>query len=250
MPRAFFILYTVFMGETEMEDKIQTRQEKRELRLRKQIKKEKIIRWSLIGIGILLLIGSLFLIFSGKEKPKPYEALSAEIAEDARNRQHIDPERAVIVDAGLSLLGKVNYFWGGKSDAVGFDPRFGVLTEVTSKGSETSGTMRPYGLDCSGFVSWCFIQSGMTEVEMAERIGRGTWNQWEKSAAIEWDELMPGDLVFQNEYPEATENHVGICIGFDEEGEPLFVHCAASFDNVVVTYAGDIFRFARRPSVF
>ena len=27
----------------------------------------------------------------------------------------------------LSLVGKVNYFWGGKSSAIGWDPRWGTL---------------------------------------------------------------------------------------------------------------------------
>ena len=43
---------------------------------------------------------------------------------------------------------------------------------------------------------------------------------------------------------------IGICIGFDEAGAPVFAHCAAGFDNVVVTRAGDVFRYARRPNFY
>ena len=47
-----------------------------------------------------------------------------------------------------------------------------------------------------------------------------------------------GDIVFQNSYPTNKGNHVGVCIGFNEKGKPVFAHCALGFDNVVVTPAG------------
>ena len=56
--------------------------------------------------------------------------------------------------------------------------------------------------------------------------------------------------MFQNAYPTNKGNHIGICIGFDEAGAPVFAHCAAGFDNVVVTRAGDVFRYARRPNFY
>ena len=59
-------------------------------------------------------------------------------------------------------------------------------------------------------------------------------------------ELRPGDLVFANEYPGAKSNHVGIVIGFAEDGEPLVAHCSPSFDGVVVTRLGDSFSYFRR----
>jgi hypothetical protein len=53
-------------------------------------------------------------------------------------------------------VGKVNYFWGGKSLVLGWDSRWGTSMKVTAAGSSTTGTYRPYGLDCSGFVDWVF----------------------------------------------------------------------------------------------
>ena len=62
----------------------------------------------------------------------------------------LPPEREAVVRAACSLVGKVNYFWGGKSLVIGWDARWGKLRQVTAAGSSTTGTYRPYGLDCSG----------------------------------------------------------------------------------------------------
>ena len=79
--------------------------------------------------------------------------------------EDLSPEREAVVRAACSLVGKVNYFWGGKSLVIGWDARWGELRQVTAAGSSTTGTYRPYGLDCSGFVDWVFYnQSGSSYV--------------------------------------------------------------------------------------
>ena len=62
----------------------------------------------------------------------------------------LSPEREAVVRTACSLVGKVNYFWGGKSLVIGWDVRWGELRQVTAAGSSTTGTYRPYGMDCSG----------------------------------------------------------------------------------------------------
>ena len=64
--------------------------------------------------------------------------------------EDLSPEREEVVRTACSLVGKVNYFWGGKSLVIGWDARWGELRQVTAAGSSTTGTYRPYGLDCSG----------------------------------------------------------------------------------------------------
>ncbi len=184
---------------------------------------------------------------------EPKEAIvltNEEIEHISPGKVSVTQEQSDLKDAALSLVGKVGYFWGGKSNAIGWDDRWGVPTKVDSSGSETTGTLRPFGLDCSGYVSWCFKQLGYSPAEVNELVGDGTWNQWDKSTQIEWKELRVGDFVFQNKYPKADSNHIGICVGFAQNGEPVFAHCSFSENNVVVTTAGDIFKYARRPSVF
>lgn len=138
------------------------------------------------------------------------------------------PERRAVVETACKLVGKVNYFWGGKSLVIGWDSRWGTLREVTAAGSSTSGTYRPYGLDCSGFVDWVFYN--ITGGEYIIGHGGGARMQHTYCNSISWEEAQPGDLVF---YPE--DSHVGIVGGRDENGNLLIVHCASGANNVVIT---------------
>ena len=71
----------------------------------------------------------------------------------------LDPARKAVVETAVQLVGRVSYFWGGKSLTLGWDDRWGVPTEVTAAGSGSTGTIRPFGLDCSGFVDWTFYNA-------------------------------------------------------------------------------------------
>ena len=51
----------------------------------------------------------------------------------------LDQARKEAVETALSLVGKVNYFWGGKSLVLGWDSRWGQLTQVWADGSSTPG---------------------------------------------------------------------------------------------------------------
>lgn len=140
----------------------------------------------------------------------------------------LDPERRAVVETACRLVGKVNYFWGGKSLVIGWDSRWGQLTKVWADGSSTTGTYLPYGLDCSGFVDWVFYN--VTDGEYVIGHGGGAHMQHTYCTPISWDEAQPGDLVF---YP--GDEHVGIVGGRDESGNLLIIHCAFSQNNVVIT---------------
>lgn len=142
--------------------------------------------------------------------------------------EDLSPEREAVVRAACSLVGKVNYFWGGKSLVLGWDSHWGQLRQVTAAGSSTTGTYRPYGLDCSGLVDWVFYnQSGGSYI-----IGHGGGATMQHSYCtdISWADAQPGDLVF---YPD--NSHVGIVGGRDANGELLIIHCASGYNNVVIT---------------
>lgn len=76
----------------------------------------------------------------------------AEIQQMSARSEYSTEAQRTLAESALMLVGKVNYFWGGKSYTVGWDDRWGKPAEVTSPGHSTSGTTIPYGLDCSGFV--------------------------------------------------------------------------------------------------
>ena len=140
----------------------------------------------------------------------------------------LSPEREAVVRTACSLVGKVNYFWGGKSLVIGWDARWGQLRQVTAAGSSTTGTYRPYGLDCSGFVDWVFYNA--TNGSYIIGRGGGATMQHSYCTDISWEDARPGDLVF---YPD--NSHVGIVGGRDANGELLIIHCASGANNVVVT---------------
>ena len=140
----------------------------------------------------------------------------------------LNPERRAVVETACRLVGKVNYFWGGKSLVIGWDSRWGQLAKVWADGSSTTGTYLPYGLDCSGFVDWVFYN--VTDGEYVIGHGGGAHMQHTYCTPISWNEAQPGDLVF---YPD--DEHVGIVGGRDESGNMLIIHCAFSQNNVVIT---------------
>ena len=148
-------------------------------------------------------------------------------------------ERRMVVTYALALVDKVDYFWGGKSLVLGWDDRWGELTEVTAEGSETTGTEQPYGLDCSGFVDWAFYNASGGEYVIGQ--GGGAMEQHANCVDIEWDAVQPGDLLF---YPE--DEHVGIAAGRDWLGRLLVVHCASGTGGVAISHRTG-FETAARP---
>ena len=154
----------------------------------------------------------------------------------------LDEERCAVVKAALSLVGKVNYFWGGKSLTLGWDYRWGTTMKVTSEGSQSTGTYRPYGLDCSGFVDWAFYNA--TDGQYYPSGGNGgTQAQLNNCYVISESEALPGDLVFASDI-----GHVGIVGGRDDNGNLLIIHCTGGgYNNVVITGMDGFFGITARP---
>lgn len=142
--------------------------------------------------------------------------------------KELSEERHAVVERTLSLVGKVNYFWGGKSLVFGWDDRWGQLAKVTADGSSTTGAYRPYGLDCSGMVDWAFYNA--TDGGYIIGHGGGAVMQHSYCTPVRWEDAQIGDLAF---YPD--DEHVGIVAGWDKNGNIQIVHCASSYNNVVIT---------------
>ena len=152
------------------------------------------------------------------------------------------PERKAVVETAVQLVGRVSYFWGGKSLTLGWDDRWGVPTEVTAAGSGSTGTIRPFGLDCSGFVDWTFYNA--TDGSYYPGRGGGAATQHSYCTNISWSDAQPGDLVF---YPD--DSHVGIVGGKDADGNLLIVHCSGGANGVVITGSAG-FTVVARPDCF
>ena len=155
---------------------------------------------------------------SPDEVAKIMENLPADLSEARRE----------VVLTAYQLLGRVHYFWGGKSLVIGWDSRWGMPMEVTAEGSSTTGTVLPFGLDCSGMVDWVFYNQSGGQYVIGH--GGGATAQHSYCTPIAWSDAQPGDLVF---YP--GDSHVGIVCGFDSGGNIMIIHCASGANNVVVT---------------
>ena len=163
---------------------------------------------------------------------------------------NVSEDRVDVITAAYSLVGKVGYFWGGKSTQIGKDSSWGSAAKVSAAGSASSGTVRAYGLDCSGFVTWSVI-NGYLNQGMQSSVGDGTSEQWENANVVSEQDAQPGDLVFQNGPEAGSNNHVGIICGKTDAGDWIAVHCSSSKNGVTVGEAyGASFRYIRQPSFY
>ncbi|WP_433946993.1 C40 family peptidase [Paenibacillus sp. SN-8-1] len=169
--------------------------------------------------------------------PSEYEDLLKNLHGD------IGAARKKLIETALTLVGKVGYFWGGKSGP-GWNDQWGTLMKITAPGSEKTGTLQPYGLDCSGFIDWSFKTTGLGNSFSSG----GTTYQWSKTYSISKDEMIPGDLIFKNIPGQGGVNHIGIYIGKDQKGNNLYVHCQGGTGVIVSSYKG--FKYPRRPILF
>jgi cell wall-associated NlpC family hydrolase len=192
------------------------------------------------GYGLLLAASNVRTFLSEEE----IEAIKSYIPEG------VTIESTSVVDAAESMVDKVHYFWGGKSLAIGWDDRFGTNTEVTSPGSSSTGTIRPFGLDCSGFVTWVFVNAGIPADSIESTIGHGTTAQWNTSTSVPASSVMAGDLAFLATPGTRKVNHVGIVTGRNDEGQIMVIHCSSGANNVTKSTAESVgFQYYRRPAV-
>lgn len=149
------------------------------------------------------------------------------------NRQNCSATRKHILTTALSLVGKVPYFWGGKSPP-GWNDEWNTPKLVTAAGSTTSGTIRPYGLDCSGFSAWVF------NTAVGVDIGAGCNGQYPNTYAVSASELLPGDLGFLADGD--GWGHVLIFAGYGENGERMWVHSSGGEGVILNTpsYEGNL----------
>lgn len=136
------------------------------------------------------------------------------------SRQNCTPVREHILTTALSLVGRVPYFWGGKSPP-GWNDEWNTPKLVTSAGSSSTGTIRPYGLDCSGFSDWVY------KTAVGISLYGDNWSQWDNSYEVSASELLPGDLGFLMDEDGSGWNHVLIFAGYGADGERMWVHCTS-----------------------
>jgi len=143
--------------------------------------------------------------------------------------------RMGILSNGLSLVGKVPYFWGGRSYSPGWNEKWNTMQMCCHAGSGRFqlGSYYPYGLDCSGFVFWCALtmygkDAWESPVEwMAPLTAAG---EYAGAVKVSWNSRLPGDIAVNR-----SLSHIGYYLCRNEAGEPLYLHCCGSYGVVVST---------------
>lgn len=142
--------------------------------------------------------------------------------------------RKSFINFALTYVGQIDYYFGGKASKPGFSGNdFGSRVEPDEKGRTLKG------LDCSGFVSWVYwsvfnVKPGMSSSSFVSSLHLTRTTS---------DKLVPGDIGMAN-LPGATENHIGIFVGYDENtGRAKWVHSSGSPTNKVVCNTTNIFRY-------
>lgn len=172
----------------------------------------------------------------------PLETLLSALPEDA------NVQRQQVVDTALTLVGKVSYVMGGKYNRLGWNDDWGNANVAQS--ADEVRISQQEGLDCSGYVSWVFINA-LGDRAAIRVIGNGSRSQWANSEAIGWDEGRVGDLAFYCVPGERQYNHVGIIVAIDDDGSYLVAHCSSLQNGVIVTDGWSTgFRYLRRPAFF
>lgn len=184
-------------------------------------------------IILILFILSLFIFFSSSNTDNV-----AKVNQNQIKVMRPGITRKEIIDIALTLVGKISYFWGGTSPP-GWNPEWGRLKLVKAQGDWSTGTYQPYGLDCSGFVDWCFKTAGTNALYPP------TSNQLINTYPIKESELKPGDIVFMNE-GITSQNHVGLFYK-RENGKNLYIHSEGG--TGVTINSTPVFKYWRRPFI-
>jgi len=173
------------------------------------------------------------------------EALLSELPAD------LSAQRREVAETACLPVGLVPYQWGGKYSQLGMAPEWGAKNGVrlTDEGFRRSVTQVP-GLDCSGYVSWVFINAAGQEAAL-QMVGNGSSNQWVRSEPVAWEDGEIGDLVFFWPPGEKAYNHVGIIVAKDGDGSYFVANCSSDENGVAITEAWRTgFRYVRRPVIY
>ncbi len=134
--------------------------------------------------------------------------------------------RWAVVQAAIYLTNdfpfEIPYFWAGKYAEIGVNKEWGCDKPIPSTGTERQpgGTIWPYGLDCSGFVKWSFVNGGFDANTIPRTMFHTTkWGNWEpvvysfkqiKQNQQLYNSVKPGDVLIM-------PGHYALIIGVDDK---------------------------------
>lgn len=141
-----------------------------------------------------------------------------EILNESLNLTDSKTRQKMISIAG-SIIGRVPYEWGGKSDKAGYDDTWYTFDNETQKQK---------GLDCSGYIQWILRTANYEDWE--ELVSTTSFLTSDKLVAVTAQELQPGD--FGLFYPDSSSgtNHIGMYLG-----NGYWIHCSSTVGSVTIS---------------
>ena len=138
----------------------------------------------------------------------------------------------ILVSIAGSLLGRIPYEWGGKSDKAGFDDSWYIFDE----------SARQKGLDCSGYIQWILRTAGFEGWDSL--VNTSDFLSSDKLYPISAQDLQPGDMGLFYPDSKTRTNHIGMYLG-----DGYWIHCSSSAGTVVITNNSK-FSIYRRLNIF
>lgn len=210
------------------------------------------------------------------DQQKIIDEVLTQLEKNAENIAGNELRRQVVLTA-ITIVGKVPYFYGGKYYGL-LHPEWGKDKKaiVDNTGSEDTwpqdaklAEYAPYGLDCSGYVQWVYLNAQKALGVSKPKFRGGTWTQWDDSTMLlggktiaqygfkEADgtpSLLIGDLVYRDKPQNCKQgysNYNGIVVGYADDGTPYVASCTSRIGGVVVEKLDtSSFKYARRPNIY
>ena len=127
--------------------------------------------------------------------------------------------RKQLIQIAASIIGKVPYEWGGKSDMAGFDNTWYTFDE--------NGKQK--GLDCSGYVQWILRTAGYDNWDRL--VGTNDFlSSKDDLYPISASDLQPGDFGLFYPDNKARTNHIGMYLG-----DGYWIHCSSTANTVTIS---------------
>lgn len=152
---------------------------------------------------------------------------------------------AMLASFFVSEFPKLPYFWGGGHEAtsynyfIGINPNWGKMQKIVFDGDNDYkvGKEFPFSLDCSGFITWCLINSGFN---ISSYVKKGVYCL-DSDDCLKMGQLFEitdnnllkiikvGDIAWMN-------GHVGIVIYVDNSSNSIdIVHISGSGKGLNLT---------------
>ena len=147
--------------------------------------------------------------------------------------KNITPNRKAVVETALRSVGRIPYYYGGKTSRFGYETNnFGTKIPADYKGRCLKG------LDCSGWVNWVYGTTFNKYIIKSE----GTAKLATEGMRITRKDLLPGDIIVR----PGADSHVMMFLEWAEGGKMTVIHENGSVNNVSVGTFDAYYPYYRR----